>query len=161
MHLFDVDVKGHVAVKESEDYQRGLKPCVKNFLDWKIGLSICYDLRFSELYSYYASKQVDLIVVPSAFLVPTGRAHWHVLLRARAIECQAYVVAPAQCGAHMGLNKDKRYSFGHSLIIDPWGEIVCEAGGAIPEVLQADLDKASILRVREQIPMQQHRHFRP
>jgi nitrilase len=124
---------------------------------WKIGLSICYDLRFSELFLTYAKQAVDLILVPSAFLVPTGRAHWHVLLRARAIEAQAYVLAAAQGGKHIS-GKAQRETFGHTLAVGPWGEVISELEEA-PGHIIIELRPESITKVREQIPMDGHRRL--
>ncbi len=148
IHLFDVDVEGAPSQRESEQFCPGQGPQLMDCSGWRAGLSICYDLRFAELYAHYAREGVDLLTVPSSFLKPTGRAHWHCLLRARAIESQCYVLAPAQAGP-------RRY--GHSLVVDPWGEIVAEAKTAEPEVLFAELNADRIERVREQIPMAQHR----
>jgi predicted amidohydrolase len=127
---------------------------------WRIGLSICYDVRFSELYSNYAKEGAHLILVPSAFLVPTGAAHWHILLRARAIESQAFVIAAAQAGEHVGVHGEKRTTYGHSLAIDPWGEILADLGEAGPKVEVVTLDPARLERVWRQIPQAQHRRLR-
>jgi deaminated glutathione amidase len=117
IHLFDVDVPGAPPVRESEHFNQGSDARILDFKGWKIGLSICYDLRFAELYLHYAQK-VDLILIPSAFLVPTGEAHWHVLLRARAIEAQCFVAAPAQMGEHISASGQIRRTYGHSLVVD-------------------------------------------
>jgi len=146
IHLFDVDVVGAEPLRESQDFNAGQAPAVIDVMDWKIGLSICYDLRFSELYKFYASQEVDMILIPSAFLVPTGRDHWHVLMRARAIESQCYVLAPAQAGAR----------YGHSLIVDPWGKILSELDQGVG-LLSQTLKKEVISQVRLQIPMKMHR----
>lgn len=146
IHLFDVDVEGHDPVRESADFMAGQEPAIIEVMGWKLGLSICYDLRFSELYKFYASQDVDAILIPSAFLVPTGRDHWHVLMRARAIESQCYVLAPAQAGSR----------FGHSLIVDPWGKILAELDQGVGVLTQL-LSKPSISKVRAQIPMKMHR----
>ena len=146
IHLFDVDVMGHEPVRESTDFIAGTVPAILDVMGWKLGLSICYDLRFSELYKFYATQEVDAILIPSAFLVPTGRDHWHVLMRARAIESQCYVLAPAQAGSR----------YGHSLIVDPWGKILGELDQGIG-VVSKSLTKEAILKVRAQIPMKMHR----
>ena len=126
IHLFDVDVVGAPPVRESDGFHRGIEPAVVEIGGWKFGLSICYDLRFSELYARYAQK-VDVILIPSAFLVPTGEAHWHVLVRARAIETQCFVAAPAQSGDHVSVQGGPgRPTYGHSLVVDPWGKIITE-----------------------------------
>lgn len=159
IHLFDVDVGGEISLRESASYAHGRKACVVDLKSWRTGLSICYDVRFAELYTHYARQQVDLICVPAAFLVRTGRAHWHTLLRARAIESQAFVVAAAQCGVHASqVSNDTRKSYGHSLIVSPWGEVLAEGSADKPEVLTCSLDKSALHKVRQQIPMHQHRH---
>ncbi len=157
IHLFDVDVVGEAPIRESDFFEYGSETSIVAIDQWKIGLSICYDLRFSELYLRYAKAEVDLILVPSAFLVPTGQAHWHTLLRARAIEAQAYVVAAAQGGEHSSKTNEKRYTYGHSLIIDPWGQILSE--GADQSFVVQELTKKSIEKVRKQIPMKNHRRL--
>jgi predicted amidohydrolase len=156
MHLFDVDVPGAPSVRESEVFEAGTQPHVYEFLGFKIGLSICYDVRFSSLYEYYARKSVDAIVVPSAFLVPTGQAHWHVLLKARAIESQCYIIAPAQSGEHIG-SAGSRTTFGHSLVVGPWGEILMDLQNSKPKVELITLKRNEIEKVRMQIPMHLHR----
>ena len=157
IHLFDVDVTGEKAVRESDFFASGIETAIVQIDQWSIGLSICYDLRFSELYLRYAKAEVDLILIPSAFLVTTGQAHWHSLLRARAIEAQAYVVAAAQGGEHISKNNEKRYTYGHTLIVDPWGEILSEVldKGFIVQ----ELSKKTIEKVRKQIPMKNHRRL--
>ncbi len=160
IHLFDVDVVGAPSSRESDEFTHGRTPKVITIKGWKIGLSICYDVRFSELYKHYAKKQVHLILVPSAFLVPTGQAHWHVLMRSRAIETQAYVVAPAQCGGHLGENGLKRDTFGHSLIVGPWGEVLFDLGGESATVHTEVLEMNHIEHVRKQIPMAKHRRLK-
>ncbi len=158
IHLFDVDVKGAPSVRESEHFENGEQPALIDVAGWKIGLSICYDLRFSELFSSYA-QLADLILVPSAFLIPTGQAHWHVLLRARAIEAQAFVAAPAQSGEHKSSSGDSRHTYGHSLLIDPWGRVMAELKDS-PEVVVVELSKLDIETVRRQIPMESHRRLK-
>jgi predicted amidohydrolase len=160
VHLFDVDVQGHNPVRESDAFQSGDQLVVWSLNGFKIGLSICYDIRFSELFSVYAEAQVDLILVPSAFLVPTGRAHWHTLLKARAIENQCFVAAAAQSGVHSG----GRETFGHSLVVDPWGHVVLDAGSQSgPVLFNVSLERQLVSKVRKQIPMNSHRKafFRP
>jgi predicted amidohydrolase len=159
IHLFDVDVPGAPPVRESESFEHGPKPSVVEWRGWKIGLSICYDLRFPELYEQYAKIPVDLILIPSAFLVPTGQAHWDILVRARAIESQCYVVAAAQGGEHVSARGEKRHTYGHSMIVEPWGgklvEIVDDKRWAV-----ARLEKSVIERTRSRIPMREHRKNR-
>lgn len=157
IHLFDVDVEGARSVRESHTYTHGEHPKVIEVRGWKIGLSICYDLRFSELFMYYSKHPVDLILLPAAFLVPTGRAHWEILLRARAIETQSFVAAAAQCGRHIG-KSGERATYGHSMIIEPWGTKVVEAGDDIG-IIESTLEKSQIQKVRGQIPMKNHRRI--
>ena len=156
VHLFDVDVQGAPPVRESDYFLNGEGPRVLEYCGWKIGLSICYDLRFAELYLAYAQK-VDLILVPSAFLVPTGEAHWHTLLRARAIEAQAYVAAPAQSGEHKS-GDQVRKTYGHSLVVDPWGRVMADLNGG-EGVTVVELSPEAITKVRKQIPMNAHRRL--
>lgn len=158
IHLFDVDVKGAPPVRESEQFRHGDFPEVIDINGWKIGLTICYDLRFSELFYKYARQGVHLLMVPAAFLVPTGKAHWHILLRARAIESQAFVVAAAQSGTHRS-GPHRRHTYGHSLVIEPWGAILKESKKKGPDVLVAELDPELLARVRAQIPMADHRRL--
>lgn len=155
MHLFDVDIAGDSSrYRESEYYRPGDGP-VQAQLPWgAVGLSICYDLRFPELYRHYAAGGCVILTVPSAFTAKTGEAHWDILLRARAIENQCFVLAPDQGGEHA----NGRATFGHSQIIDPWGRVLASidkgAGVAI-----ADLDLTLIDSVRKAIPAQQHRRL--
>jgi predicted amidohydrolase len=159
IHLFDVDVEGAPPVRESDHFVNGSGPALIDFRGWKLGLSICYDLRFPELYLNYAQK-ADLILVPSAFLVPTGEAHWHVLLRARAIESQCYVAAPAQWGEHISdLDAGQvRKTYGHSLIVDPWGRVLEEMATGL-DIRTVELSRTVIEKVRRQIPMKAHRRL--
>lgn len=164
VHLFDVDVPGAAPVRESENFDHGLVPKVIEIYGWKIGLSICYDLRFAELYANYAQK-VDLIVVPSAFLVPTGMAHWHVLLRARAIENQCFLAAPAQTGEHVSLTagpdgkRATRQTFGHSLVVDPWGRVTLDMAGS-SGMQMVEIKPEIMDQIRTQIPMASHRRLK-
>lgn len=150
IHMFDVDVPGAPSVRESNHYQAGTEPRILEFKGWKIGLTICFDLRFSGLFKRY-TQVADLILVPSSFLVPTGEAHWHVLLRARAIENQCYVAAPAQSGEHRS-GDQVRYTFGHTLAVDPWGRVLCDLVNS-PEMRVVELHREEISKVRRQIPM--------
>lgn len=157
MHLFDIELEGQKPIRESAVFSRGTSGRIREFKGWRIGESICYDMRFSELYSGYAYAQADLILVPSAFLVETGRAHWEILLRARAIESQCYVVASAQVGTHQSTKSQaERRTYGHSLVIDPWGNIDADLGES-ETVRLVQLNKEKIRKVREQIPMANHR----
>ncbi|NQZ02555.1 MAG: carbon-nitrogen hydrolase family protein, partial [Bdellovibrionales bacterium] len=157
IHLFDVDVEGQKPVRESDDFVAGSQPRIITIEGWRFGLSICYDLRFPELFLGYSKQGVDLLAMPAAFLQPTGEAHWEVLQRARAIECQAYVVAAAQSGEHQAhAGTAVRRSYGHSLVVDPWGKCLADLGLEVSSkqmVLKAD----QLNRVRSQIPMANHR----
>jgi predicted amidohydrolase len=157
IHLFDVDVVGAPSVRESDSFQSGAAPEIVEIEGFRFGLSICYDLRFSELYSNYSQK-VDVILVPAAFLVPTGEAHWQVLLRARAIESQCFVVAPAQGGVHQSNTalEQTRSTYGHSMVVDPWGRVLYENQGG-PGVHVVELRRPLVDQVRRQIPMSGHR----
>lgn len=157
VHLFDVDVDGAPSIRESDHFEAGDKSEVIEIGGWTFGLSICYDLRFSELYLNY-SQQVDVILIPAAFLVPTGEAHWQVLLRARAIESQCFVAAPAQGGVHRGEGPETRSTYGHSMVVDPWGRVLYEnqAGSGMHVV---ELHRELIDQVRKQIPMKGHRRL--
>ena len=157
IHLFDIELEGQKPIKESSFFTSGQVGRIIDFNGWRIGESICYDLRFSELYSQYAKENVDLILVPASFLVETGRAHWEILLRARAIESQCYVAASAQVGCHRSTRGAfERKTYGHSLIVNPWGVVemdLQESTGV--QILQLRRDK--IQKVRTQIPMKNHR----
>lgn len=159
VHLFDIQLEGQKPIRESDVFRHGQKPNVINIEGWKIGEAICYDLRFSELFSYYAHQEVDIILLPAAFLVKTGEAHWEVLLRARAIESQAYILASAQGGTHNGVRGGARDTYGHSLISDPWGVLVGKNEGNSPGVVLSKLTKDKINSVRQQIPMKSHRRL--
>jgi predicted amidohydrolase len=154
IHLFDITLEGQEPIKESDEFAYGAQPSVVDIKGWKLGLSICYDLRFSELYHKYQEQEVDLIGIPAAFLVKTGQAHWHVMVRARAIESQCFVVAAAQSGSHGG----QRETYGHSLIVSPWGEVLAEASDS-ERVKRVVLDHSQIQKVRTQIPMKNHRRL--
>jgi deaminated glutathione amidase len=160
IHLFDVDVVGQSSVRESDSFNHGQTPQLLEIRSWRIGLSICYDLRFSELYSAYARQDAHILFIPSAFLVPTGRAHWHVLLRARAIESQTYVVAPAQAGEHLGSQGERRHTYGHSLVVDPWGEVLLDLGEMGPKAEIVEFSPTALEKVWRQIPQAQHRRLR-
>jgi predicted amidohydrolase len=159
IHIFDIQLEGQKPIRESDVFQHGQSTNSFEIDGWKIGQSICYDLRFSELYSQYAKEGVDLILVPSAFLVKTGEAHWEVLLRARAIESQCYVVASAQAGKHLGRNGTTRETFGHSLVVEPWGHVAEKLSAQQKEVRVVALDKTKIQKARTQIPMAEHRRI--
>ncbi len=156
MHLFDVCVSDTINFRESETITPGSECVVARTALGNIGLSICYDLRFPELYRALVENQATMLTVPSAFTVPTGIDHWEVLLRARAIENQCYVLAPAQCGRHDpdGL----RESFGHSMIIDPWGHVIASCGDDRGFAV-AELDLRQVSRARERIPALKNRRI--
>ena len=154
IHLFDVDLAER-SYRESGTSSAGSDPVVIEAAGLRIGLSICYDLRFPELYRALAAKGADILVVPAAFTVTTGKDHWHVLLRARAIESQAYVVAAAQWGKHPG----GRMTFGKSCIIDPWGEIIAQASEG-EGIALAPIDLDYLRHVRQSLPSLQHRRLR-
>jgi predicted amidohydrolase len=155
IHLFNIQLLGQKPIRESDVFQAGSQPSVIEDRGWSFGQTICYDMRFAELFVEYAHHPVDVILVPSAFLVATGKAHWEVLLRARAIESQCYVVAAAQSGSHRGF----RETYGHSVIIDPWGRILAESKKVGPDILQCELHLDEVRRVRTQIPMADHRRL--
>lgn len=153
IHLFDVDLPTGESWRESNVYSAGKGVVLVNGTPvGKLGLTICYDLRFPGLFARLAEADADLIAVPAAFTVPTGRAHWHILLRARAIEAGLFVVAAAQVGHHA----DGRQTFGHSLAVDPWGEVLLDMGEE-PGVGFADIDLRRISDVRGRIPALNHR----
>ena len=155
IHLFDVDLaEGNDRYRESDTYAPGEEVVVAETAFGGVGLSICYDLRFPELYRQQVDAGARWLCVPSAFTRETGPAHWEVLLRARAIESQSYVIAPAQCGAH----SPDRASYGHSLLIDPWGEVLAE-GGDEPTVLVADCPPDAIDRARTVVPSLRNRRL--
>jgi len=171
IHLFDVSIPGKVNLQESKTTAPGQKLVVCDDSPiGKLALTICYDMRFPEMYVELVQRGgAEVILVPSAFTVPTGLAHWHTLLRARAIESQCFVIAAAQVGRH----NEKRKSYGHSLAYDPWGELLVDAGGyenddkdsggdelspvKTPSIVTCDIDLDLVASVRERMPIQQHR----
>ena len=153
MHLFDVDLATGESWRESAAYAPGETAVVADGPEgWQLGLSVCYDLRFPALYQALSGAGANLLTIPAAFTVPTGEAHWHVLMRARAIENAAYVVASAQTGTH----EDGRATFGHSLVVGPWGDVLLDMGNA-PGVGFADLDLAQVADARARVPVIAHR----
>lgn len=151
IHMFDVDLPGEESYRESATYQAG-DAAGGAWTPWGIvGMTICYDLRFPHLYRDLAKAGASYLAVPSAFTRQTGKAHWHVLLRARAIETGCYVFAPAQCGEHAG----GRQTYGHSLIVDPWGEVLAD-GGEEPGVVVAEIDPAKVEEARRRLPALDH-----
>lgn len=157
IHLFDVDMPNRPPIRESDVFSRGETPGIFQFKNWKFGSSICYDVRFSELYNFYATAGAECLLIPSAFLPETGAAHWHVLMRARAIESQSYVIAPAQGGVHTDKLGNSRRTYGHTIVVDPWGEILAEATTPEPQVLTVTLTKGKIDSIKTKIPMDKHR----
>lgn len=151
IHLFDVDLPSGEKYRESNTVAGGNQAVMADLPWCSVGLSICYDLRFPQLYRALAQKGAALLTVPSAFTETTGKSHWHVLLRARAIENGAFVIAPAQGGRHV----NGRQTYGHSLIVGPWGEILAE-GGTEPGVFMAEVDPAAAVSARERVPSLQH-----
>ncbi|MZR29023.1 carbon-nitrogen hydrolase family protein [Sneathiella litorea] len=147
IHMFDVELDNGEAHKESRAYAPGDAAHLVETSWGTVGMSVCYDVRFAHLYQKLALAGAGVFTVPAAFTATTGQAHWHILLRARAIENGAFVIAPAQCGQHT----EKRRTYGHSLIIDPWGKILAEAGEE-PGFITAKIDMADIARRRQQIP---------
>jgi predicted amidohydrolase len=153
IHLFDVDLPTGESWRESSVYAPGERAVMVDSTPvGKLGLTICYDLRFPALFERLAEAGANVIAVPAAFTVPTGRAHWHVLLRARAIEAGVFVIAAAQVGRH----EDGRETFGHSLVIDPWGDVLLDMGDD-RGLGFADIDMARIADVRSRIPALSHR----
>lgn len=149
IHMFDVDLATGESWRESNAYQPGDQ--VVTAADTplgRLGLAVCYDLRFPALFEALGQARCDAIAIPAAFTRPTGAAHWHVLQRARAIEASAYVIAAAQVGQHA----DGRETYGHSLVVDPWGEVLLDLGGEEPGLGFAEIDPARIAAVRGQIP---------
>jgi predicted amidohydrolase len=156
MHLFDVDLPTGESWRESSSYAAGDTGVIVATPWTPIGLSICYDLRFPDLYRALSDAGARILTVPAAFTVPTGEAHWHVLLRARAIEAACFVIAAAQTGTH----EDGRATYGHSLVIDPWGKVLLDMGAAAGVGL-VDLDLAQVDAVRQRIPALDHRRPNP
>ncbi|MEQ1510071.1 MAG: carbon-nitrogen hydrolase family protein [Sphingopyxis sp.] len=151
IHLFDVDLPTGESWRESSAYAPGEAAVIVQTPLGAMGLTICYDLRFSSLFNALAGSGARVIVVPSAFTVPTGQAHWHILLRARAIEQGCFIIAAAQCGTHA----DGRQTYGHSLVVDPWGTIIFDAGiNAALSII--DIDLSMVDEVRSRLPVLQH-----
>ncbi len=155
INMFDVDVSETEKYRESSGYRPGDRAVVAPTPFGTLGLTICYDVRFPQLYRRLAQAGAQILTVPSNFTETTGRAHWEVLLRARAIENGAYILAPAQTGSHAEHEGRPRRSWGHSMVIDPWGEIVAD-GGTDPGVTYAEIDLAAVDRARRRIPSLMH-----
>jgi deaminated glutathione amidase len=151
IHMFDATLPGGTVIRESSAYRPGERAVIGETPWGRLGMSVCYDLRFPHLYRVLAQRGAAMLAVPSSFQRETGKAHWHVLLRARAIENASFVIAPALCGDHPG----KRMTYGHTLVIDPWGEVLAD-GGEAPGIVYADLDLAQAERVRSMLPSLTH-----
>jgi deaminated glutathione amidase len=156
LHLFDVDLPTGESWRESASYAPGGRAVVADSPAGPLGLSICYDLRFPDLYRALTDAGAEVLAIPAAFTVPTGRAHWHVLMRARAIEAGVFVVAAAQWGRH----EDGRETFGHSLVVGPWGEVLLDMGEG-EGVGFAEIDLAEVEAVRARLPALRHRRAVP
>ncbi len=152
LHVFDVDLPTGERHRESESIRPGEQAVVARTPWGGLGLTVCYDVRFAHLFRALAQAGADMISVPAAFTVPTGMAHWELMLRARAVETGAFVMAPAQGGAHA----DGRNTWGHSLVVAPWGEVIAKLDHDEPEVLHATLDLDQVARARTAIPQLQH-----
>ncbi len=151
IHLFDVEVGDGQSYRESKTYLSGARAVVADTPWAKLGMSVCYDVRFPHLYRALAKAGAEILAVPAAFTQVTGEAHWHVFLRARAIENGCFVIAPAQCGTHQGGRK----TYGHAMIVDPWGKIVVEAGTE-SEIITAEIDLDEVKQARAKLPSLEH-----
>ncbi|MBW1879922.1 MAG: carbon-nitrogen hydrolase family protein [Deltaproteobacteria bacterium] len=156
IHLFDVDLPPELCFAESATVEPGDTPVVVDCALGRLGLSICYDLRFPELYQLLVSQGANILTVPSAFTLTTGKDHWEPLLRARAIENQCYVLAPAQYGKHD--DNGLRHSWGHAMIIDPWGSVVAQCSDG-PGIAMAEIDLSRVAEVRRSLPVADHRRL--
>ncbi len=148
VHMFDVDLEGGESYRESSTYQPGDRATLTDLPWGKLGMTVCYDMRFPYLYRDLAHAGADFLTIPSAFTVPTGRAHWHVLLRSRAIETGCFVMAAAQVGDHF----PKRRTYGHSIMINPWGEVIAEHEANETGFITAEIDPAKIQEARQMVP---------
>jgi len=151
IHMFDVDLAGGESYRESNNYRAGELAVIADLPWGRLGLTVCYDLRFPALYRALAEAGVSFLAIPSAFTRQTGEAHWHVLLRARAIENGCFVFAAAQGGRH----ENGRETFGHSLVVDPWGRVLAE-GGTEPGLVMAEIDPAEVAAARARVPSLHH-----
>ncbi len=147
IHMFDVDLEGGESYRESKAYEPGEHSTLAETPWGALGMTICYDLRFPHLYRGLAKAGAGMFTIPAAFTRPTGAAHWHILMRARAIENGCFVIAPAQCGHH----GDERYTYGHSLIVAPWGEVLAD-GGDEPGIVVAEIDMDRVNEARSMVP---------
>ena len=157
IHMFDVELASGETWRESAAYAPGEEVVTIETPVGRLGLAVCYDVRFPALFEELGRRSCDVIAIPAAFTVPTGKAHWHLLQRARAVEASAYVVAAAQVGGHA----DGRHTYGHSLVVDPWGEVLLDMGGEEPGLGYAELDRRRIAEVRRQLPSLANRRAIP
>lgn len=149
IHLFDADIAGDEAYRESDSYQGGERAVIAKIDGVSLGMSICYDLRFGALYRHLAEAGAHVISIPAAFTVPTGKAHWAVLLRARAIETGCYIIAAAQGGTH----ENGRKTYGHSMIVDPWGEVIVQKDDQTTGLIVSKIDLEKVKNVRRALPI--------
>ena len=152
IHMFDVELPGGETYRESRNFQPGAEVVVVDLPWGSLGMTVCYDMRFPQLYRALAKAGAKFLAVPAAFTVPTGQAHWHALLRARAIESQCFLFAAAQAGTH----ENGRKTYGHSIIVSPWGEVLAEADGVQPSVIVADIQLSALDEARQRVPSLQH-----
>ena len=158
IHMFDVDLASGESWRESNAYAPGEELGVAEGTPLgRLGLAVCYDVRFPALFEALGQRGCDAIAIPAAFTVPTGKAHWHLLQRARAVEASAFVIAAAQVGRH----EDGRETYGHSLVVDPWGEVLLDMGGSEAGLGLAEIDPARIAEVRGQLPALANRRAIP
>lgn len=151
IHMFDVTLPDGKVIRESSAYRPGDHAVLAGTPWGLLGMTVCYDLRFPHLYRTLAQQGAVFITVPSSFQQQTGKAHWHTLLKARAIENAAYIIAPAMCGEHPG----NRQTYGHSLVVDPWGEVIAD-GGEEPGIVYAEIDPARVFKIRRMMPSLEH-----
>lgn len=152
IHMFDVELPGGESYRESKNFAPGDTAVVADLPWGRLGITICYDLRFAHLYRALAKAGAQMLAIPAAFTVPTGEAHWHALMRARAIETGCWVLSAAQAGTH----ESGRKTYGHSLVVSPWGEVVAEADGVHPSVIFADVELKATEEARRRIPALEH-----
>lgn len=155
IHMFDIETPDGVSYHESASFQAGDQVATYECEGVTIGCAICYDLRFPYLFQALVERGAQMIALPSAFTLQTGKDHWEVLCRARAIETQTYFVAPGQTGVHQ-IGNDKRTSYGHSIVVDPWGHVVGRASDG-PGIVSARIDPSRVAKVRQNMPVQSHR----
>lgn len=161
IHMFDVDIGAGETYRESDGFRPGDRAVVADTPFARLGLTICYDVRFPYLHRALAHAGAEVLTAPAAFSPVTGAAHWEPLLRARAIETGCYVLAPAQCGQHRATRGKARSTYGHSVAIAPWGEVLCDAGDA-PGIVYVDLDRSEVEKARNRVPALNHdRKFKP